>query len=121
MSATWSSAWICYGDFNEVLCQDEHIGPRDQTEGQIAGFCDCLQDCGLSDIGFDGPKFTWSNRQDADQHIKVRLDRAVANSEFLRLFEDCGVENLITTSSDHYAIAISFFKSLRRGGLVAVS
>jgi hypothetical protein len=38
MRASWSGAWICYGDFNEVLSQDEHVGPRDRTEGQIAAF-----------------------------------------------------------------------------------
>jgi hypothetical protein len=35
------------------------------------------------------------------------LDRAVANGEFKALFEDCGVENIITTSSDHYAVCLT--------------
>ncbi|KAM0864363.1 hypothetical protein ACQ4PT_043964 [Festuca glaucescens] len=38
--------------------------------------------CELKDLGFEGPKFTWSNRQEADTHVKVRLDRAVANGMF---------------------------------------
>jgi hypothetical protein len=121
MRASWNGAWICCGDFNEVLSQDEHVGPRDRTEGQIAAFRDCLQDCGFSDLGFEGPKFTWTNRQDADQHVKVRLDRAVANGDFMHRFEDCTVENVITTSSDHYAIAISFVKRSARGAAPSVS
>jgi hypothetical protein len=76
LSTTWSGPWICCGDFNEVLSQDEHLGPRDRIEAQIVAFQDCLQDCGLMDLGFEGPKFTWSNRQDADTHVIVRLDRA---------------------------------------------
>jgi hypothetical protein len=40
---------------------------------------ECLQDCELMDLGFEGPKFMWCNHKDADSHIKVRLDRAVAN------------------------------------------
>jgi hypothetical protein len=58
------------------------------------------------DLGFVGPKFTWTNRQDADHHVKVRLDRAVANGDFMQMFDGCSVENLITTSSDHYAVQI---------------
>jgi exonuclease III len=32
MRAHWDGPWICCGDFNEVLSQDEHLGPRDRTE-----------------------------------------------------------------------------------------
>jgi hypothetical protein len=78
-------------------------------------FQECLQDCGLSDLGFEGPKYTWSNRQNADSNVRVRLDRAVANGEFCRLFEDVSVDNIITTSSDHYAILISLVRDPRRG------
>jgi hypothetical protein len=66
------------------------------------------------DLGYEGPKYTWSNRQEANSHIKVRLDRAVANGAFSMLFEDYTVENVITTSSDHYAIMINLSKEDRR-------
>jgi hypothetical protein len=107
MRAQWNGPWLVCGDFNEVLSQDEHVGPRDRTEAQISAFRDCMQVCELKDLGFEGPKFTWSNRQDADTHVKVRLDRVVANGMFSSMFEQCTVENIITTSSDHYAILIS--------------
>jgi hypothetical protein len=106
MRAQWDGPWICCGDFNEVLSQDEHIGPRDRTEAQICAFQDCLQDCELMDLGFEGPKFTWNNRQGCDTNVKCCLDRAIANGDFSRMFENCVVENLITTSSDHYVILI---------------
>jgi hypothetical protein len=66
------------------------------------------------DLGFDGPKYTWCNRQDADFHVKVRLDRAVANDDFKSLFDDCTVDNVITTSSDHYAIKIALASDQQR-------
>jgi hypothetical protein len=103
----WDGPWLCCGDFNEVLLQDEHYGSTDRSVAQMELFRDCLDACNLVDLGYSGPKFTWSNRQDAQCNIRVRLDRGVANGAFSALFEDCNVENIITTSSDHYAIHIS--------------
>ncbi|KAM0853650.1 hypothetical protein ACQ4PT_050943 [Festuca glaucescens] len=103
----WDGPWICCGDFNEVLYQDEHYGSRDRSDAQMELFRDCLDACNLVDLGFSGPKFTWSNRQDAQCNVRVRLDRAVPNDSFSSIFEGCNVENIITTSSDHYALLIS--------------
>ncbi|KAM0821227.1 hypothetical protein ACQ4PT_009451 [Festuca glaucescens] len=103
-------AWLCCGDFNEVLCFDEHVGVRDRTATQNELFRNCMEECGLSDMGFSGPKFTWCNRQDAQSNVRVRLDRAMCNSLFTTRFANCFVENVITTSSDHYAVALAFEK-----------
>jgi hypothetical protein len=69
-------------------------------------FKECLDDCGLSDLGFSGPKFTWTNKKEHDSNIQVRLDRDVVNGAFTQMYNDCQV-NVITTTSDHYAIFIS--------------
>ncbi|KAM0845547.1 hypothetical protein ACQ4PT_056296 [Festuca glaucescens] len=100
--------WICCGDFNEVLCHDEHYGVRDRSDAQIELFRSCMEDCSLTDMGFSGPKFTWCNRRDAQSNVRVCLDRAVCNNDFLARFDACHVENVITTSSDHYAIVVDF-------------
>jgi hypothetical protein len=107
MSTQWSGPWICCGDFNEVLSQDEHYGSNDRSETQIRLFQECLDDCALSDMGFSGPMFTWTNKQNNDRNVRVRLDWAVANGLFTQIFDDCMVENVITTTSDHYAVSIS--------------
>ncbi|XP_071680193.1 uncharacterized protein [Lolium perenne] len=90
--------------------EDEHIGIRDRADSQMALFRECLDDCGLTDLGFIGPKFTWNNRQSEDDHVKVRLDRAVANAGFMEIYDDCVVENIVTTTSDHLAISITLSK-----------
>jgi hypothetical protein len=82
MSTQWSGPWICCGDFNEVLSQDEHYGSNDRSETQIRLFQECLDDCALSDMGFSGPMFTWTNKQNNDRNVRVRLDWAVANGSF---------------------------------------
>ena len=110
LKAQWKGPWVCIGDFNEVLSNDEHMGPTDRGETQMRLFRDCLEDCQLVDLGFCGPKYTWNNKQHGDSNIRVRLDRAVANGHFLQLFDDTQVENIITTSSDHFAVHLSLSK-----------
>ncbi|CAD6250169.1 unnamed protein product [Miscanthus lutarioriparius] len=100
------------GDFNEALSSDEHLGRTERGGSQMKLFRECLENCGLLDLGFSGPKFTWNNRQEGINNVRVRLDRAVVNGQFLQLFDDCHVDNIITFSSDHYAILIS----IGRGG-----
>jgi hypothetical protein len=50
-----------------------------------------LKDCLLSDLGFSGPKFTWSNERDDEAFTQERLDRMVANSEWCEYFKDVNV------------------------------
>jgi hypothetical protein len=73
-------------------------------------FKDCLDECGLMDLGYTGPLFTWSNQQDDDSLVRVQLDRAVANGDFSTVFDDCLVENIITTTSDHFAVLVRLQK-----------
>ena len=40
--------------------------------------------------------------------MKVHLDRVVANSAFINMHDFGVVENVITTSSDHYVILPAF-------------
>lgn len=103
----WSGPWLCAGDFNEVLSRDEHMSKVQRGEHQMKLFSECLEDCELVDLGFSGPKFTWNNIQSGDNNVKVRLDRATANGQFMELFNDYHVENIITYSSDHYAVLTS--------------
>jgi hypothetical protein len=39
-----------------------------------------LINCHLSDLGFTGSKFTWTNCRQDGSFIKEQLDRAIANS-----------------------------------------
>jgi hypothetical protein len=73
--------WICIGDFNEILTQEEKIGALLRKEGQMDQFRNALVNCKLTDLGFIGSKYTWTNCRSADNFVKERLDRVVANSE----------------------------------------
>ncbi|XP_038698501.1 uncharacterized protein LOC119996067 [Tripterygium wilfordii] len=64
-------------------------------------------ECQLQDLGYKGNMFTWSNRRrDPNSFIKERLDRAVANHEWLQRWEHYLVHHVKMSSSDHSCIYV---------------
>lgn len=100
-------SWCCAGDFNEILEQAEKDGAGPRRESQMVGFREALEDCGLCDLGFTGPKFTWSNRHTDNSFTQERLDRALGDREWCLLFPGAVVSVLEAICSDHNPILIS--------------
>lgn len=80
------SGWLCMGDFNETMYADEHFSIHPRPDWQMRGFRECLDYCSFQDLGWRGVPFTWDNRQQGSSNVKARIDRAVANADFLSLF-----------------------------------
>ncbi|CAM8940180.1 unnamed protein product [Rhodiola kirilowii] len=74
-----SILWMVLGDFNEVLCVNEARGVRQRQSWQVDNFRDAVEDCGLSDVGFTGFPFTFSNRRQEEAEYQARLDRVLAD------------------------------------------
>ncbi len=72
--------WLCNGDFNELLSNNEKFERCVSAKGKTQKFRDALSDCELHDLGFQGYWFTWWNKRYEDEMIKERLNRAVANT-----------------------------------------
>lgn len=66
--------WLCIGDFNEVVDPMEKWGGAVRREGQMGKFRTVQEKCGLSDLGYKGSKFTWTNCRHDESFIKERLD-----------------------------------------------
>ena len=64
-------------------------------------FRSTLEKCNLSDLGFTGSRFMWTNCQPDENFIKVRLDKAVANNQWCSMFIGASVQVLAARSSDH--------------------
>jgi len=109
--------WLCVGDFNEVLHEDEQMGGNDREEWCMEGFREAVDYCGFSDLGFRGLPYTWDNRREGSRNIKVRLDRGLADAAWLDLFGGSLVTHVQTAESDHCAILVQFRASfsLERG------
>jgi hypothetical protein len=93
--------WCCLGDFNEIVKLEEMHGRFSRSKRQMQAFQDVLDDCGLVDLGFNGFPFTWCNNRDPPNTTWVRLDRVVANMEWLARFPRARVNHVDVIKSDH--------------------
>lgn len=94
------------GDFNEIINQGEKVGSALRRDGQMEEFRSVLEDCHLSDMGFIGSKYTWTNGRSDGTFTIERLDRVVANEEWRSMFKEVVVHVLAGHASDHKPLLI---------------
>lgn len=82
-----NKAWMIMGDFNEILDSGEHSGA--DGLGRISNgtrdFQRMALHCHLSDMGYQGPLFTWCNKREEGLVCK-KLDRVLINDVALHRF-----------------------------------
>jgi hypothetical protein len=98
--------WVCIGDFNEILRQEEQLGPNTRDSSQIAGFREAVDVCGLADLGYKGLDWTFEKRVTGGQFCRVRLDRALASPSWSSLFPFASLEHMTAAKSDHSPILL---------------
>jgi hypothetical protein len=106
--------WLCLGDFNEVLRQEEHDGIGQRTQAQIEGFRDAIDVCGLRDLGYTGRRWTFEKKVVGGSFTRVRLDRFLAAPAWVDIFPSSVVKHLISATSDHGPILLEYDDSVRR-------
>lgn len=67
--------WLLLGDFNQVLSGSEKKGGCPVNQRNMAALQAVVTGCSLVDMGFSGPRFTWSNMRLGSAAIRERLDR----------------------------------------------
>ncbi|XP_028767839.1 uncharacterized protein LOC114725488 [Neltuma alba] len=74
---------------------------------RINWFQDRVRECGLSDLGFNGPHFTWKGLKILGVLVYKRLDRAFVNDEFLLRIPE-GILKVLprTLFSDHNPLVL---------------
>jgi hypothetical protein len=83
------------------LTNSEKWGGNGRANSQMTAFRQTLEVCELTDLGYRGPKFTWSNCQDGINFIKERLDKGVANAKWRDFFPNFEVVAEAILCSDH--------------------
>ena len=101
-----SGPWFMVGDFNEAMWQYEYFYRNKRLPKLMANFWEVLSMCNLFDLGFHGVPWTYDNKQEGNQKVKVRLDRAWACPQWSSIFPHCKVSHIIYSRSDHYPLYI---------------
>ncbi|XVF53612.1 hypothetical protein PTKIN_Ptkin05aG0112400 [Pterospermum kingtungense] len=91
----------------------EKIGGTIRPLRQMEEFGKVLVDCGLIKICFTGPMFTW-RRGNRAEIVLERLDRRVANYEWLDLLPEVRERHIISEVSDHLSILFELHKTVFR-------
>ena len=107
LSTQCNMPWVVMGDFNEILYSDEKLGGAEREAKQMVAFSECLNKCGLVDLGFIRQKYTWCNGRFWGERTKLRLDRVVANKDWMLRFPVARVFHFSMSISDHYLIKLS--------------
>lgn len=94
------------GDFNELIDQSEKSGGavREDREGQE--FKQLLLNWGIWDIKYKGNPLSWAWKRN-NMLVQCRLDRAVANQEWLEAHPQAATFYLPRVQSDHSPIITS--------------
>ena len=75
-----------------------------------------INKCGFFDLGFNGPRFTSCNKREPQYQIWERLDLALANAEWFKLYENFRVQHLDMIEFDHRPLLLDTEPIIRSKG-----
>lgn len=69
-------------------------------------FRDAISDSGLHDLPMEGYKFTWSKSKGKSDAIEEKLDTMLANLDWIDMFPNFKLKNIVASKSDHSPIRL---------------
>ena len=93
--------WLYAEDFNEIVSGLEKLGGSSRSQVQMQLFREAIDECGFLDLGLLGSQFTWQKHFSNGHSIWERLDRCLANNDWLIKFAGSKVHHLHCSTSDH--------------------
>ena len=105
-SGVGNSPWLLSGDFNVIKSPYEKLGGLVLNTYEQE-FLACTEAISVDDHPAVGCYFTWTNRREDGVFVVKKLDRVLANHNWLDLFPQCIVQFLSPGISDHSLILIT--------------
>lgn len=96
---------LMLGDFNEIKSNDEKEGGIIRSEASFFLFRSMISISGMHDLKTIGGYFTWIGNR-AHYHIKSRIDRTMANCDWLDMYPTAHVKLLPWIGSDHRPLLV---------------
>lgn len=66
-SSSIQQPWIILGDFNSVLKDDDRIGRNPTSWAEVIDFSNCVDECGLVELPYQGGRYTWNDMRDGQR------------------------------------------------------
>jgi exonuclease III len=95
---------LCMGDLNELMYPHDKSNVNYVNYARMQLFCSLVKKCGLFDLGYNGPAYTWCNKRYSSKPLYERLDRFLANAEWCNLYPNANIYNLPILQGDHAPI-----------------
>ena len=95
---------LCIGDLNNIMHANEKWGLGPPCLSRIDNFCTLVKQCGLMDLGYSGPAYTWTNKRFTTNPTFERLDRCLGDAEWCQTFPSTVIYHLPMLYSDHAPI-----------------
>lgn len=86
--------WLVGGDFNSILHVDEKMGGNQRQSWELTDFQNIVQESKLVDLGYVGYPFTWNNKRNGKENVRVRLDRFLASPTWRICYPNAMVSHL---------------------------
>ncbi|XP_016573562.1 uncharacterized protein LOC107871219 isoform X2 [Capsicum annuum] len=98
--------WCIGGNFKVILYPEEKLGGLPHTNSKSFDFMECMNSCGMTDIGDTGSKYTWCKNWRPCKRIWKRLDRVFINDLWAQKYSNNIVKHIARTGSDHRPILL---------------
>ena len=89
-----------------MLDSEDKFGGRRVNLSRAMKFRECLNNYRMIDLGFSGPKFTWSNLHPFSQLVQEHIDRVFVNTEWYNIYLEASVTHLERAYSNHRTIVL---------------
>ncbi|KAL9690523.1 hypothetical protein QQ045_010925 [Rhodiola kirilowii] len=89
-------------------------GGNNRKGKSLRRFNDFMANCGVSDLGFQGPSFTCCNNQSGMSRIWERLDKCLMNGMAVNQFSNLKLRHLPRNASDHCPILLYMEEEKKR-------
>ena len=101
LEASIQGPWLLGGDLNATYLDTERFSVATHKLMHDRDFAQWIDNSCMVDLGFVGPEYTWKRGTS-----EARLDRCLANEEWLSLFSYTSVVHLPMYKSDHRPLLI---------------
>ncbi|XP_019234330.1 PREDICTED: uncharacterized protein LOC109214833 [Nicotiana attenuata] len=99
--------WLIVGNFNAMLYPQDKLYGNPVQYGEIKDFNDCIHELILNEVRWTGDYYTQSNKQQSNERICSRLDRAFGNHEWMMEWGHIVMEYDVPLISDHNPMVLA--------------